>query len=362
MLKSISKISIIFVLPSVRSGGAEKVMSLLVNNLNENQYNKTVILLDSRDAVFKFNPEVKLIKLEKYGIKNAIFAIYKIIKSSNVDVVFSSTMKITTALCYLKLVLPKNITWIGRESNISSLSYSVYYKYPLFMRWIAKFGYKFIDAIITQSQYMRDDLIMTLGIAGNNIIVINNPISVPNKESISQFSRTKVYLLSVGRLHPTKGYDRILKSLAQIKIDFEYHILGDGKIRKEIEDIIIRLGLSDKVILHGWVNNVNDYYSKASLLLMGSHHEGFPNVVLEAGLHGVPIVAYDCPGGTSEIIRHCFNGMLSSNDTQYLINLQDAIKYKWDHRAIRYNVIEKYNVAEILSKYDSVIKEIISTS
>ena len=68
------------------------------------------------------------------------------------------------------------------------------------------------------------------------------------------------------------------------------------------------------------------------LMLMGSYYEGFPNVLLEAGALGIPVVAFDAPGGTREIITEGENGLLVSdgNENAFSAAIEKALQLKFD--------------------------------
>jgi glycosyltransferase involved in cell wall biosynthesis len=117
-------------------------------------------------------------------------------------------------------------------------------------------------------------------------------------------------LLAVGRLSREKGHADLLEALAMMLADdtkrssappaFRLVIAGEGPERTNLEAQVKRLGLEDVVILAGHQPNVRPFYALADCMVLPSHSEGSPNVLLEAMSAGLPIVATDA-GGVVEI-------------------------------------------------------------
>ncbi len=116
-------------------------------------------------------------------------------------------------------------------------------------------------------------------------------------------------ILSAGRLARLKDYPTLIKAFSRLtaRRPCRLIILGEGRMRNEIETLIRKLDLGDRVSLPGWVENPFPYMSRARLFAMSSRHEGLPGVLVEAMACGCPCVSTDCPSGPAEILR---NGQL----------------------------------------------------
>ena len=113
-------------------------------------------------------------------------------------------------------------------------------------------------------------------------------------------------VLAVGRLSSEKGHIDLIEGTALLRTadaaaQFRVVIVGDGPERKMLESRLQELGLGDHVLLVGQQHNVRPYYAIADILVLPSHSEGSPNVLLEAMAAGVPIVA-TAVGGTVELV------------------------------------------------------------
>jgi len=145
-----------------------------------------------------------------------------------------------------------------------------------------------------------------------NIKVIGNPIRdiLPNpaikKENI---------VLSVGRLIKSKHHDELIKLFVRLnKPDWKLIIVGDDAQKQQnkvhLQTLIDKLSVSERVILAGKRSDVEDFYCKSKIFAFTSSSEGFPNVIGEAMSAGLPVVAFDCVAGPSDMISDGENGFL----------------------------------------------------
>jgi glycosyltransferase involved in cell wall biosynthesis len=119
-------------------------------------------------------------------------------------------------------------------------------------------------------------------------------------------------LIAVGRLQIQKDYPTLLRAFAQVrqKRPVRLLILGEGKERPMLEELIKTLGVEEDVSLPGFVMNPFAYMARASLFVLSSRWEGLPTVLIEAMCCGTPVVSTDCPSGPREILREGQYGQL----------------------------------------------------
>ncbi|MFI7618494.1 glycosyltransferase [Nonomuraea terrae] len=108
-------------------------------------------------------------------------------------------------------------------------------------------------------------------------------------------------VLGVGRLEGVKRFDRLITAFARSGAPrpWQLHLIGDGSERERLRAHAEREGVADRVVFRGPVPaaRMSQEYLRASVVGLTSEHEGLPVVLLEAGAHGVPSVAFDVSGG-----------------------------------------------------------------
>jgi len=147
-----------------------------------------------------------------------------------------------------------------------------------------------------------------------NTLVINNPLSYNLDTKKSDL--TEKVVLAVGRHSYQKGYDRLLSAWEKVIIanpDWKLLIFGKKDKSLGLKKIADDMNLHNSVYFNDPVKNINEQYQKASIFVLSSRYEGFGMVLIEAMIHGVPCVSFDCPYGPSDIIDHNRSGLLVKN-------------------------------------------------
>ncbi|MBB1489854.1 glycosyltransferase, partial [Oceanospirillum sp. D5] len=109
---------------------------------------------------------------------------------------------------------------------------------------------------------------------------------------------------------------RIIKLLSKLEFNFTYTIVGDGDQKEAVLNEAKKLGVLEKLVHIPFTKQVNQILSKNDMFLQGSFVEGFPNALLESCVAGIPVIAFDVPGGTKEIVEHGINGFLVKNEKE----------------------------------------------
>jgi glycosyltransferase involved in cell wall biosynthesis len=181
-----------------------------------------------------------------------------------------------------------------------------------------KTGYGRLSAVVGLTRECADWI--TAHTAARCVPVIPNPVVWPLPAALPRVApaaivapRRKV-LLAVGRLNPVKNFCMLVEVFARLAgkhPDWDLVILGEGPERARIEAAIAGLGLDGRVYLPGLAGNVAEWHARASLFVLCSESEGFPNALAEALCHGLPAVSCDCNTGPRDIIRHDVDGLLT---------------------------------------------------
>jgi len=173
------------------------------------------------------------------------------------------------------------------------------------MRWL----YRRADALVAVSIGVAQDL-YSLGISNERIHVIHNPIDrdrlqrLANAGSGLTEANGAPYVIALGRLTEAKDYPTLLRAYASSELRRTHRlvIVGEGEQRARLRDAARELGIVDRVVLAGGMDNPFHVLAGAALLILSSRWEGYPNVLLEALALGVPVVATDCRHGPRELL------------------------------------------------------------
>ena len=351
------------------------MLSIILNYLNRSKFKISLVVLNIDNQVFleRIPKDVKLINLKKRRLRFGIFKIVLTIWRENPDLVFSNLTHLNLLISFIKPFFPKKMKFIARESNILS---QILMKNKFFQFWklIYRFFYKNFDLVICQSNFMEKDLIKTLKIPLKNSIVIPNPIDFKYIEkklnekddlekSKNNFDKNKIKFLSVGRLSKEKGFDLLIEAVSYLdEINFDLTILGEGKMKPQLEKKIKRFNLSDKVFLRGFQENPFIWYKNSDALIVSSRYEAFPNVVLESLACDRPVIATPAVGGIKEIFDNLEECFLAESISA--VSLAQALK-DWisKRRLISYkNSIKSYDASFIIGLYEKELIKILNKS
>lgn len=299
-------------IPSLHAGGMERVMSELA-------------------AYFSLKPELE-VHLVMYGIKPELF--YP--APSNIFIhkptfvfnnKFRSWFTIKT-LFYLrkeiKQLSPDSILSFGEYWNNFVLIALFGTKFNIFVSdrcqpdkslgklhdTLRRFLYPRAKGIIVQTEIAREIYLKKLPDA--RLHVIGNPIRIINKKK--SISRENI-VLSVGRLIKTKHHDELIRLFVKInEPGWRLVIVGGNALKQKnlehLQALISVLNAEDTVFLAGSREDVENFYRKSKIFAFTSSSEGFPNVIGEAMSSGLPVVAFNCIAGPSEMIKDGVNGYL----------------------------------------------------
>jgi glycosyltransferase involved in cell wall biosynthesis len=353
------KINITFALPNLLAGGAERVFSYVAQNIDQNQFNVTLLIVGfSKDASYDVK-NIKLVFLEKPRVKDGIFALYHYLRNNKPDIFVSAIGHLNLVVAYMSVFFPK-IKFIAREVTVLSLDaafFSTKKKKFNILSLVNKHRFNLFDKIICQSQDMLEDIKMSYNIKGDRMVVINNPVTDSFQLKKPQTKSAVRQYITIGRLSKEKGYERIIRILSRINIPFHYTIIGSGREKDSIFALIEKFGLTDKVTHIDFTKDVSKYLSKSDFFLQGSYFEGFPNCLIESCSVGTPVLAFKAPGGTKEIIEDGVNGFLVDDDDDYLKKLLDS--HEWCPSDIRESVHKKFNQKLIIQQYEDLFINIL---
>ncbi|WP_394972470.1 glycosyltransferase [uncultured Croceitalea sp.] len=360
-MKSNRKVHIVFVLPSLVPGGAERVMSFICQSISKKKFEAELLIIGSvKDTSYNTNG-IKVTYLNKQRVLYSIPLLYMILAKKQPDIVFSSISYLNTVLGFLAFFLKKP-KFIGREANIPSVIEKYMNRKIIFDSVITKFCYKYLDVLICQSKDMLVDIKSTYKISDEKLRLINNPVTDSFNLKQEKEKKGNPVFITVARMKKQKGHLRILNSLSSLDFDFTYYIVGDGPEKNKILSLAKKLGLNKKIVHIPYTEKVFKYLQLSDYFLQGAYVEGFPNCLLESCAVGTPIIAFDAPGGLNEIIVEDMNGYIAKDHSEFVQCIQKACKKDWDPKSIRKNILDKYGKEKILNQYEKLFFEVYNHS
>lgn len=310
------KKKIVFILPMLNGGGAERVSVNYMRQLDLNKYELYVVVFQESIEILDLLPEsCELINLNTKSTKNSFFELIKVLKIIVPNIVYTTHSRVATLLMLVKPFVNK-FYHIARMQNTPTLE-KKYDNYGIIHRILYSLGFKSADIVIAQTEEMKYDAIEVFKLDAKLIKVMNNPLDkiYINKSIINSdnpFEKDKVSAVVSGRLKKEKGFDLVLKSMDVILKsypNFILHILGynEGE-RDNLVQLTKDLKIQNNVIFHDYISNPYSYYVNCDLFILSSFKEGFPNVMLENYYLNTPIVATKCVPIVQQLIINNKNG------------------------------------------------------
>ena len=159
-----------------------------------------------------------------------------------------------------------------------------------------------------------------------NVQVVSNPVTY-YADNINDIKKERCRIIAVGRLTSQKRFDRLVEAFSRISDKYpEWYIdiYGEGELRCTLEDLIKSKGLSRRVNIMNFVQDIYSEYKRSQFIVLSSDYEGFGLVIIEAMACGIPVVSTDCPYGPSDIIDNGETGLLAKMEIEDL-----AEKMEW---------------------------------
>ncbi|MGB6064278.1 MAG: glycosyltransferase [Desulfomonilaceae bacterium] len=364
----VHKDKIALVVPSLAGGGAERVMVNLAGafcRLGE-QVDLLVASLD-KFSHLHVPSIVHVVDLKARRTAFAAFSLASYLRRERPKAVL-----VTLAHANIVALVARKLARVAtriviRETSLLSISTSTSRQIRgRLVPFLAKKFYLKADAIIAQSQGVADDLSHFLALPSDRIDIIYNP--VVSSELYERASRPPNHpwfaeeappvIVGVGRLDPEKDFSTLLRAFCLVKRNRNVRlmILGEGPERHLLNSVAERLGISEAVVLPGFVDNPLPFIANASVLVLTSLFEGLPNVLIEALACGTPVVATDCPGGTREILEQGRYGMLVQvGDVEALARAIEQTLDNPPDRIFLKSAAERFSVDVIAKQYLSVL-------
>jgi glycosyltransferase involved in cell wall biosynthesis len=353
-------------------GGVQKNVVALASSLSD-EY-ETVLLLteDDKPILYTFDEKVrccslKTRKLEKFGFEEGLFLFEDRKKQLKDFLDLEKPDMVVSFEDYQNIVLAES-GYKGKKIFSGRISINDFYD-SFNIHLLPKSFY--IEKMI--QHYHKADVVVTVSskIAESlkkldtriNTRVVYNGVDLQSAAEAEKIDIGYDYILSVGRLHPQKGFHVLIEAYKMISemTDKKLCIIGEGKLRRELECLIAEYKMEDKVKLLGEIKDVIPYMKSCSMFVFPSNFEGFSNTILEAMASGCGVISSDYEGYDEVLhdygnIFHCGDVNSLKLKMEYFTNNPEELKIIADKQL---HDVSVFSSEKSINSFCQVIKEVM---
>lgn len=354
--------SVFFLTGSLKVGGAEKVVTLIGDNLSKSGFDVYIVLLKNKIELPVSN-ELKILHLNTQNYK---FRITKIVMAFMKLWFFYFKYKphritsFSSGLNFLLFVfmLPNQVYRI--DTNLFFVKIKLYRR-----RFLKLAGYfPMVKNVVLPSHELRlkfSDYVSER--VFRKFVTIHNPVQFDKSLTVNKFNIKQPYIISVARLNKFKGFEQLIRCFmkADFNSDLHLYILGSGPEKDKLDSLISELNAEERIHLLGFVKYPAEYIAGAEALVLNSSFEAFANVLLEGLSLGVPVLSNDCDFGPREIIIDGKNGLLFDNTRDE--NLIGVLEYYINSEGVKKNLkknttygIDRFSKETITKEWSKILE------
>jgi glycosyltransferase involved in cell wall biosynthesis len=314
---------LVFLLPSIRGGGMERLVSILARSLDRSRFEVELVVLHRRDenaAVRESLPDdVRITYFDKRSRLDGARVLPRLVAHLRAAPPAAAVGFMTypnLMLLAAARMLPGRLPVVATEHVTPDALRATRGKRA--QLWLAGRLYPSAAAVVAVSHGLRGALIEDLGLSPRRVRTIYNPFD-PEIDALAAEPAPHAWLgqgdpvlVAVGRLAKQKAYPNLLRALRLVRdqIPARLLVLGDGEERRALESLAAELELGDAVDFLGYVANPFPYMREAAAFVLASDWETMGFVLVEAERVGAAIVATDVEFGPNEIIEAERSGLL----------------------------------------------------
>ena len=231
-----------------------------------------------------------------------------------------------------------------------------------FFRLIDRHIYKFYNRVFCISEAVYNAL-LNYGICESKLCLLENAVNIERVKQESQetpsFKRQTglIYIGMIAQFRVEKDHVTLIQALKNFSPKHVLILAGHGDTLNSCKDLVLELGLNDRVIFLGEVGNTSAVISNLDLCVLSSHWEGFGRSIVEAMSLGKPVVASNV-SGLSDVVRP-IGSLFEPKDS---LGLKRAIEFELSrpnsYKKSLISYASKFDITTHCAKYDSMIKKL----
>lgn len=349
-----------FFISSLSGGGAEKVLVNLANSFASMGNDVVIVSLEKREQFYVPKENVKVIKIknpEKYNMIKDFLEVKRIIKKRKADINISFLSRCNILVLLAALFSKQKVVVSDRNNPLKEHSQFVFL--------LQNFIYMRANQVIVQTQQIKDYYWKNIQ---KKITIIENPIDTQSLDKqVTEIPDREKVIVSMGRLESQKDFKTLIRAFSKIESQYsewKLKIFGKGHMLAELKQEAKNCGVEKQVLFCGRTETPYLEMRKASIFVLSSFYEGFPNVLCEAMYAGDLCISSDCVSGPRELIESEKNGWLFEigNVNQLAEILKMCIekeKQLDDIRLNAQNTVRRLYLEKNIKKWTLMIKTVI---
>lgn len=309
---------VLLILGALNGGGAERVALSLAEHCDASEAQISLGLLRHEGDFIGETSNVTLIG-EGGSLWTAPWRIAAMARAFDADIIMSFGMGVNLLTWLaLRLLGGDRPAWICRDdSDIDAEVRDL--KMPSWIAALVRLGvgiaYRSADCVLGVSAEVTERLKATFNVGADRLTYIHNPVHIDRIKALARAEPPAPklpFVVAAGRLTHQKGFDLLIQAFAQCAGAADHHlvILGQGPLRNSLVSLATQLGVDHRVHFPGFQSNPWAWMAQSDVFVLSSRWEGFGNVVAEAMVCGVPVLAFDCDFGPREQISNNEDGVL----------------------------------------------------